>query len=160
VACLAAARRWLDGDKVLPEISRGVTGKVSGKEERAGAHRNGGSTVRRRKRRRAAAFVSGGVALVVVDVRGGVLQHQCRRGKLRLAPILEMARLGGRSPERGGRRRCSDGVRCGGGALVAKNRRGGHLGYGNEGAALGHGRTRQMAHGVRKIFDRRAAALF
>jgi hypothetical protein len=37
----------------------GVMGKVPGKEERAGAHRDDGSTVRQRKRRRAAAFVGG-----------------------------------------------------------------------------------------------------
>jgi hypothetical protein len=46
---------------------------VPGKEERAGAHRNGVSTVRRHKRRRAAAFNGGGVAPVVVDERGEVL---------------------------------------------------------------------------------------
>jgi hypothetical protein len=45
---------------------------VPGKEERAGAHRNGGSTVRREE-----SF--GGC---------GVLQHQCERGKLGLAQIL------------------------------------------------------------------------
>jgi hypothetical protein len=59
----------------------GATGKVPSKEERAGAHRNGGSTVRRRKRRWAAMFNGGGVAPVVVDVRGGVLQHRCGRGR-------------------------------------------------------------------------------
>jgi hypothetical protein len=47
---------------------------VPGKEERAGTHRNGVPTVRRRKRRRAAAFNDGGVAPVVVDERGEVLQ--------------------------------------------------------------------------------------
>jgi hypothetical protein len=43
----------------------------------------------------------GGVALVIVDVRGGVLQHRCGRGKRDLAPIRGMAKLGGRSPEGG-----------------------------------------------------------
>jgi hypothetical protein len=52
---------------------------VPGKEERAGAHRNGGSTVRQRKRRRAAAFIGGEGAPVGGDGRCGVLQH--RRGK-------------------------------------------------------------------------------
>jgi hypothetical protein len=122
---------------------------VPGKEERAGAHRNSGSTVRRRKRRRAAAFV-GGVAPVVVDMRGGVLQHRCRRGKLRLAPIWEMAKLGGRSPERGGRWRRSDGVWRGGGAPVSENRRGGRLGYGNKGAVLRRRRVRQWRAGCEK----------
>jgi hypothetical protein len=67
----------------------GATGKVLGKEEREGAHQNGGSTVRRRKLRRAAVFNGGGVAPVVADVHGGVLQHWCERGKLGLAPIWE-----------------------------------------------------------------------
>jgi hypothetical protein len=47
---------------------------VPSKEERAGAHQNGVPTVRRRKWRRAAAFNGGGVAPVVVDERGEVLQ--------------------------------------------------------------------------------------
>jgi hypothetical protein len=51
----AVARRW---QGVAGDLE-GVTGKVPGKEERAGAHRNGGSTVRRRKRRRATVFVGG-----------------------------------------------------------------------------------------------------
>jgi hypothetical protein len=66
VACSLAARWW----QGVAEDLEGVTEMVPGKEERAGANRNSGSTVRRRKRHRAAAFV-GGVALVVVDVRGG-----------------------------------------------------------------------------------------
>jgi hypothetical protein len=52
----------------------GATGEVPGKEERAGAHQNGVPTVRRHKWRRAAAFNGGGVAPVVVDERGEVLQ--------------------------------------------------------------------------------------
>jgi hypothetical protein len=51
----------------------GGTGEVPGKEERAGAHRNGVPTVRRCKRHRAAAFSGGGVAPVVIDERGEVL---------------------------------------------------------------------------------------
>jgi hypothetical protein len=80
-SAVAQRRQGVAGDL------EGVTGKVLGKEERAGAHQNGGSTVRWRKRRRAAAFGGGGVAPVVIDVRGGVLQHRCGRGKLRLAQI-------------------------------------------------------------------------
>jgi hypothetical protein len=57
---------------VAGDLERG-TGEVSGKEERAGVHRNGVPTVRRRKRRRAAAFNDGGVAPVVIDERGEVL---------------------------------------------------------------------------------------
>jgi hypothetical protein len=48
---------------------------VPGKEERAGAHRNGGLMVRRRKRRRAVAFIGGEGALVGGDGGCGVLQH-------------------------------------------------------------------------------------
>jgi hypothetical protein len=53
--------------------------KVPGKEERAGAHRNGGSTVRRRKRCRTTAFVGGEGPPMGGDDGCGVLQH--RRGK-------------------------------------------------------------------------------
>jgi hypothetical protein len=70
--------RWRQG--VAGDLE-GATGKVPGKEERAEAHQNGGLTVRRRKRRRATVFNGGGVAPVVVDVRGGVLQHRCGRGR-------------------------------------------------------------------------------
>jgi hypothetical protein len=52
----------------------GGTGEVPGKEERAGAHQNGMPTVRWRKRRRAAVVNGGGVAPVVVDEHGEVLQ--------------------------------------------------------------------------------------
>jgi hypothetical protein len=43
----------------------GVTGKVPGKEERTGAHRNSGSKVRRCQRCQAVAFVGGEGAPVV-----------------------------------------------------------------------------------------------
>jgi hypothetical protein len=88
----------------------GVTGKVPGKEEMTGAHRNGESTVRRRKRRRAAAFVDGEGAPVGGDGGCGVLQH--RRGK-RVRKMQELAGIGssGRSsPGSGGQRRCSAGI--------------------------------------------------
>jgi hypothetical protein len=51
-----------------------ATGVLSCKEERAGAHWNRVPMVRRCKRRRAAAINGGGVALVVVDQCGEVLQ--------------------------------------------------------------------------------------
>jgi hypothetical protein len=74
VACSPAARRWLNGGKVLPGDLERVTGKVPGKEERTGAHQNGGSTVRRCQRRRAAAFVDREGSPVVADVVEEVLQ--------------------------------------------------------------------------------------
>jgi hypothetical protein len=72
---LAVARRW---QGVVGDLD-GVTGKVPGKEERAGAHRNGRSMVRRSERHRAAAFIGGEGAPVGGDGGCGVLQH--RRGK-------------------------------------------------------------------------------
>jgi hypothetical protein len=84
-----AARRWLDGAVACSPTARrwqgvvgdlkGVTGKVSGKEERTGAHRSGGSTVRRCKRRRAAAFIVGEGAPVVAS---GVMKS-CSSGEAR-----------------------------------------------------------------------------
>jgi hypothetical protein len=67
----------------------GSTGEVPGKEERAGAHRNGVPTVRQRKRRWAAAFNGGGVAPVVVDERGEVLQLEGDPGVRRRRSIEE-----------------------------------------------------------------------
>jgi hypothetical protein len=57
---------------------------MPGKEERAGAHRNGGSTVGRRKRRRAAVFISGEGAPVGGDGGCEVLQHQRGKGVRKL----------------------------------------------------------------------------
>jgi hypothetical protein len=62
--------RWRQG--VAGDLE-GVTGKVPGKEKRAGVHRNGGSTVRWHKRRRAVAFVGGEGAPVGGDGGCGVL---------------------------------------------------------------------------------------
>jgi hypothetical protein len=69
-----------------------------------GAHRGGRATVGRRKAAGVAVFNGGGVAPVVVDVRGGVLQHRCGRGKMGLAPIWEWRSSEG-AHRRGGRRR-------------------------------------------------------
>jgi hypothetical protein len=52
----------------------GVTGKVPGKEERAGAHQNGGSTMRQEESSGTAAFTGGEGALVVVVGCDEVLQ--------------------------------------------------------------------------------------
>jgi hypothetical protein len=81
----AVARRW---QGVAGDLE-GVTGKVAGKEERAGAHQNGGSTVRREESSGTAAFADGEGALVGGDSGCGVLQHRCERGELGLAPIWE-----------------------------------------------------------------------
>jgi hypothetical protein len=54
---------------------------VPGKEERAGAHRNGGSTVRQRKRRWAVAFVGGEGAPVVGDSGCGSCSTREARGE-------------------------------------------------------------------------------
>jgi hypothetical protein len=73
----------------------GVTVKVPGKEERAGAHRNGGSTVRRCKRPRAAAFVGGEVAPVVVGGDDEALQLGRGEGVRDLQEFLGLAARGG-----------------------------------------------------------------
>jgi hypothetical protein len=133
----------------------GVTGKVPGKEERAGAHRNGGSTVKRRKQRRAAAFVDGEGAPVGGDGGCGVLQHRCERGKLRLAPIWKWCSSEGahRRGADGGNARTESSAE--GEAPAAESRRSGRLGDGDACSALGHGRARQTARRGRK--DRPAA---
>jgi hypothetical protein len=113
----------------------GVTGKVSGKEERTGAHRNGGSTVRQCKRCRAAAFVGGEGAPVVVGRGDEVLQ--LRRGeRVRdLQEILGIGSSGRSSPGSGERRRCSAGIREGEGAAGGRRRRSGcRERWGNSGA--------------------------
>jgi hypothetical protein len=74
-------------------------GKVLGKEERAGAHRNGGSTVRWRKRSRAVAFVGGEGAPVGGDGGCGVLQHWRGKGGEEIAGIGSSGRS---SPGSGG----------------------------------------------------------
>jgi hypothetical protein len=76
--------------------------------------------VRRRKRRRATVFNGSGVAPVVVDLRGGVLQHRCERGKLGLAPIWEWRGSEGAHRRGERQRRRSDGVWRGGVAPVTK----------------------------------------
>jgi hypothetical protein len=86
---------------------------VTGKEERAGAHRNSGSTVRRRKRHRAAAFIGGEGALVGGDGGCGVLQHRRGKGVRKLQENEGIGSSGRSSPRSGGQRRCSAGIREG-----------------------------------------------
>jgi hypothetical protein len=94
----------------------GVTGKVPGKEERAGAHWNGGSTAMRHKWRRARKFVSGGDAPVVAGGGDEVLQLERGEGVRDLQEILGIGSSGRSSPRGGGWRRCSAGIREGEGA--------------------------------------------
>jgi hypothetical protein len=68
---------------------------VSGKEERAGAHRNGGLMVRRCKQRRAAAFVDGEGAPVGGDGGCGVLQHRRGKGVRKMQEIAGIGSSGG-----------------------------------------------------------------
>jgi hypothetical protein len=58
----------------------GATWRMPGKEEGAGAHQKGESTVRQCKRHRAAVFNGDGVALVVIDECGEVLQLEGDKG--------------------------------------------------------------------------------
>jgi hypothetical protein len=77
---------------------------VPGKEERAGAHRNGVLMVRWRKRRRAAVFNGGGVAPVVVDEGGWVLQFEGDSGVRRRRSVEGRSSSERRSLEGGGGR--------------------------------------------------------
>jgi hypothetical protein len=99
----------LAGESVVAQRSQGVagdlelvTGELPGKEERAGAHQNGVPTVRRRKRHRAVAFNGGGVAPVVIDERGEVLQLEGDPGLRRRLSIEGWSSSEGRSPEGAG----------------------------------------------------------
>jgi hypothetical protein len=108
VACSPAARRrqGVAGDL------EGGTGKVPGKEERAGAHWNGGSTARREESSGTAAFTDGEGAPVVVVECDEVLQLGW--GK-RVRKLQEIARIGGSgrsSPGNGGQWRRSAGIRA------------------------------------------------
>jgi hypothetical protein len=76
-------------------------GVAPGKEEGAGAHRNGGLKVRRRKWRRAAMFIGGRVAPVVIDVCGWILQLKADPRVRRRLSIERRSTSEGRSPEEG-----------------------------------------------------------
>jgi hypothetical protein len=125
----SAVARWRQG--VAGDLE-GVTGKVPGKEEGAGAHRNDGSTVRRCKRRRATAFVGGEGATVVAGRGDEALQLGRCEGVRDLQEISEISSSGRNSPGSGGRRRCSTGIREGEGLPVAG---GGGPGAGSGGEA-------------------------
>jgi hypothetical protein len=98
---------------------------VPGKEERAGAHRNGGSTVRRCKRCWAVAFIGGEGAPVGGDGGCGVLQHWRGKGVRKLQENAGIGSSGRSSPESGGRRWCSAGIREGEWAAGGWRRRSG-----------------------------------
>jgi hypothetical protein len=72
---------------------------VPGKEERAGAHRNVVPTVRRCKRHRAVAFNGGGVAPVVIDECGEVLELEGDPRVRRRRSIEGKCSSEGRSPD-------------------------------------------------------------
>jgi hypothetical protein len=97
VACSAAAQRR---QGVAGDLD-GVTGKVPGKEERAGAHHNGGSSVRREESSGTAAFTGGEGAPVVVVECDEVLQLRRGKGVRKLQEIARIGGLGRSSPRNG-----------------------------------------------------------
>jgi hypothetical protein len=122
VACSSVAQWWqgVAGDLKL------VNGKVPGKEERAGAHRNDGSMVRWCKWRQAAAFVGGEGAPVGGDGGCGVLQHRRGKGVRKLQGLVA----------RGGAHR---GVADGGSARLESTRKIGQPVAGGGGPGAGSG---------------------
>ncbi len=134
----------------VAEDLEGVTGKVPGKEERTGAHRNGGSTVRRCQRHRAAAFVGGEGAPVVAGGGEEVLQLGRGEGVRKLQEIPGIGSSGKSSPGRGGRRRRSAEIREGEAGSGGRRRRSGC------GEWRGGSSTRERGRrGVRKSISER-----
>jgi hypothetical protein len=131
------ARQWLTGGKVLLASTGGVPGRHWVRRVETGLT----EAVGRRKAAGATVFNGGGVAPVVVDVRGGVLQHQCGRGKRDLAPIWGMERLGGRSPEKGKTAAALGKIRCEGEASGGRRWRYGRGNGGEGGGAREGGRS-------------------
>jgi hypothetical protein len=132
----------------------GVTGKVPGRKESAGAHRNGGSMVRWRKRHRAAVFVGGEGAPVGGDGGCGVLQHRRGKGVRKLQEIAGIGSSGRSSPGSDGQRRCSAGIREGEWAAGGRRRRsecgerwGGSVARDEGSERSGDGRTSGAARG-------------
>jgi hypothetical protein len=107
---------------------------VSGKEERAGAHRNGGSTARRDESSRTAALAGGEGAPVVVVRCDEVLQLGRGKGVRKLQEIVRIGGLGRSSPGNGGRWRRSAVIRAREGLPVAG---GGGLGVRSGGERCG-----------------------
>jgi hypothetical protein len=108
--------RWRQG--VAGDLE-GVTGKVSGKEEKAGAHRNVGSTVRREESFGTAVFTDEEGASVVVVECDEVLQLGRGKGVRELQEIARIGGSGRSSPGNGGRWRCSAGIQVREGLPVA-----------------------------------------
>jgi hypothetical protein len=111
---------------------------VSGKEERAGAHRNGGSTARREESSRTAAFTGGEGAPVVMVRCNEILQLGRGEGVRKLQEIVRIGGSERSSPGNGGRWWRSAGIRAkerppvaGGGGTGVENS--------GEGAALERG---------------------
>jgi hypothetical protein len=115
----SAVARWRQG--VAGDLE-GVTGKVPGKEERTGAHRNGGSTVRRCQRRRAVVFISGEGAPVVAGGGDEVLQLGRGKGVRDLQEISGIGSSGRSSPGSGRQWWCSAGIHEGVGAADGRRR--------------------------------------
>jgi hypothetical protein len=112
----------------------GATGKMPGKEERAGAHRNGGSTARREESSETAAFAGWEGAPVVMVECDEVLRLGMGNG---VWELQEIARIGGSersSPGNGGRWWRSAGIRAREGLPVAG---GGGPGVGSSGERCG-----------------------
>jgi hypothetical protein len=104
-ACSRRGHRAIAGSPVAASRRQGATGehaeatgRTPGKEEGAGTHQKGGSTARRRKQHRATAFNDGGVAPMVVDVCGEVLQLEGDKGVRRGWLIKKNRGSGRRSP--------------------------------------------------------------
>jgi hypothetical protein len=105
--CSAVARRQ---QGVAGDLE-GVTGKVPGKQEGAGAHRNGGSTVRREESSVMVAFASGEGAPVVMVECDEVLQLWRVKWVRKLQENVRIGGSGRCSPGNGGRWRRSAGIR-------------------------------------------------
>jgi hypothetical protein len=112
----SAVARWRQG--VAGDLE-GATGKVPGKEERAGAHWNGGSTARQEESSGTAAFTGGEEAPVVVVECDEVLQLGRVKGVRNLQKIMRIGGSGRSSPGNGGWWRRSAEIRAREGLPVA-----------------------------------------
>jgi hypothetical protein len=112
----AVAQRW---QGVAGDLE-GATGKVPGKEERAGAHRNGGSTARREESFGTVAFAREEGAPVVVVECDELLQLGRGKGVRKLQEIARIGGSGRSSPGNGGRWRRSTGIQAREGLPVAR----------------------------------------